>query len=78
MNTRESLWNYKALGDFWLHDSTLLLYFQEQEIKQFVSESSNRIASYEDQLTRLQSTLPYSQMTMEDYAEAFPDKVIFC
>jgi len=44
------------------------------EIKQFVAESNNRISSYEDQLARLQSTLPYSEMTMEDYAEAFPDK----
>jgi len=46
----------------------------EGEIHDFVARSNNRIGSYQEQLARLQSTLPYSQMTMEDYAEAFPDK----
>lgn len=49
--------------------------FQEAVIKEFVSQSSQRIASFENELKKWASVIPFEQMTMEDFADAFPDKV---
>jgi len=47
----------------------------EVVIKDFVAESNKQIAVGESQLNLLNSILPYDQMTLDEYAEAFPDKV---
>ncbi|KAF7264183.1 ATP synthase, subunit D [Rhynchophorus ferrugineus] len=50
---------------------------QEKELKadieKFKAESNARIAEYKKQLAHLASLLPYDQMTLEDYRDAFPD-----
>lgn len=48
----------------------------QKEIDQFVASSKNRIAEHEKAITHLKSLLPYDQMTMEDYRDAFPDEAL--
>uniref|UniRef100_A0A1B6DLU4 ATP synthase subunit d, mitochondrial n=1 Tax=Clastoptera arizonana TaxID=38151 RepID=A0A1B6DLU4_9HEMI len=43
------------------------------DVKKFISESNVRIEEYSKELTRLLSLLPFEQMTMEDYRDAYPD-----
>lgn len=45
-------------------------------MKDFVAESSKRIAAYEAELKKWGTMLSFDQMTMEDFAEAFPEKVL--
>lgn len=47
-----------------------------KEIEQFKSESNSRISAYEKNIAHLKSLLPYGQMTMEDFAEAFPEQAL--
>lgn len=47
-----------------------------KEIEQFVSSSQSRIAEHEKAIAHLKSLLPYSQMTMEDYRDAFPEQAL--
>lgn len=47
-----------------------------QEIENFKKESVARIAEYEKQLAHLKSLLPFDQMTMEDFADAYPDQAL--
>lgn len=47
-----------------------------KEIEEFKKASSNRIAALEKEIAHLNSVLPYAQMTMEDFADAFPDQAI--
>ncbi|XP_022901608.1 ATP synthase subunit d, mitochondrial-like [Onthophagus taurus] len=53
---------------------------QEKEIKQdiekFKTESNARIEEYKKQLAHLASLLPYDQMTLEDYRDAFPEDAL--
>jgi F-type H+-transporting ATPase subunit d len=49
--------------------------FQLKEIQGFVKQSSARIVGYEAEVARLKSLLPYEQMTMEDFKDAYPDQV---
>lgn len=48
----------------------------QKEIDNFVSASKNRIEDHQKQLAHLNSLLPYNQMTMEDYRDAFPDEAL--
>lgn len=45
----------------------------KQEIQQFKSESDARITEAQKAVDHLKSLLPYEQMTMEDYRDAFPE-----
>lgn len=47
-----------------------------KEIESFVSASNSRIAENEKQIAHLKSLLPFNQMTMEDYRDAFPDQAM--
>jgi len=46
------------------------------EIEKFKAESNAKISTYEKDIAHLKSLLPYEQMTMEDYRDAFPDKAL--
>lgn len=48
----------------------------QKDIESFVSASKSRISEHEKGLAHLASLLPYNQMTMEDYREAFPDQAL--
>lgn len=45
----------------------------KSEIENFKKSSDQRIASMQKEIDHLKSLLPYEQMTMEDYRDAFPD-----
>jgi F-type H+-transporting ATPase subunit d len=47
-----------------------------KDIEKFVAESKNRIEDHKKSIAHLESLLPYSQMTMEDYRDAFPDQAL--
>ncbi|XP_030767071.1 ATP synthase subunit d, mitochondrial [Sitophilus oryzae] len=53
---------------------------QEKEIKadieKFKVESTARITEYKKQLAHLAGLLPYEQMTMEDYRDAYPETAL--
>ncbi|CAG4946435.1 unnamed protein product [Parnassius apollo] len=53
---------------------------QWQQIKKaidaFVQESNTNIASYQKQIDEIKALLPYDQMTMEDYRDAYPDQAL--
>ncbi|XP_055388321.1 ATP synthase subunit d, mitochondrial [Condylostylus longicornis] len=46
------------------------------EIERFIKSSNDRITEYNKKIAHLKSLLPYDQMTMEDYREAFPDEAL--
>lgn len=46
------------------------------EIEQFIKESNQRIASSTQEVERVKSLLPFSEMTMEDIRDAYPDVAI--
>lgn len=48
----------------------------QKEIEQFVSSSKSRISEHEKAIAHLKSLLPYNQMTMEDYRDAFPEDAL--
>ncbi len=43
------------------------------EIEKFKSASNARIVEHQKAIEHLKSLLPYEDMTMEDYRDAFPD-----
>lgn len=43
------------------------------EIEQFKSASTARINEHQKAMEHLKSLLPYEEMTMEDYRDAFPE-----
>lgn len=47
-----------------------------KEIENFKKESNARIAKHEQSINHLKSLLPYAQMTMEDFADSFPDQAM--
>ncbi|VEN44606.1 unnamed protein product [Callosobruchus maculatus] len=53
---------------------------QEQQVKsdieKFKAESNARISEYKKQLAHLESLIPFDQMTMEDYRDAFPEDAL--
>ncbi|KAJ6635352.1 ATP synthase subunit d, mitochondrial [Pseudolycoriella hygida] len=46
------------------------------EIQQFKAASNARIAEIEKSIKHLQSLLPFEEMTLEDYRDAFPDQAL--
>jgi F-type H+-transporting ATPase subunit d len=48
----------------------------QKEIEKFVAESKTRIAKHESELAHLKSLLPFNQMTMEDYRDAYPEQAL--
>jgi len=48
----------------------------KKEIESFKSASTQRISQHQKNIEHLQSLLPYDQMTMEDYRDAFPDQAL--
>lgn len=53
---------------------------QEKEVRahieSFKTDSANRIAAYEKEIDHVKSLLPFAQMTMEDYRDAFPEQAL--
>uniref|UniRef100_T1E341 ATP synthase subunit d, mitochondrial n=1 Tax=Psorophora albipes TaxID=869069 RepID=T1E341_9DIPT len=47
-----------------------------EDIVKFVKESESRIADYQSQIAALKALLPFDQMTMEDYRDAYPDQAL--
>ncbi|EAT44176.1 AAEL004423-PA [Aedes aegypti] len=47
-----------------------------EEISKFCKESEARIADYQSQIAALKALLPFDQMTMEDYRDAYPDQAL--
>ncbi|XP_055627775.1 ATP synthase subunit d, mitochondrial [Toxorhynchites rutilus septentrionalis] len=48
----------------------------KEEIVKFIKESESRIAEHQKQIASLRALLPFDQMTMEDYRDAFPDQAL--
>lgn len=48
----------------------------EADTQKFVSDSNARIEGHKQELAHLASLLPFSQMTMEDYRDAYPDMAL--
>lgn len=48
----------------------------KKEIDSFKNESKKRIVDYQAKITHLKSLLPFDQMTMEDYRDAFPEQAL--
>ncbi|XP_056636216.1 ATP synthase subunit d, mitochondrial [Diorhabda carinulata] len=48
----------------------------KSDIEKFKSESNTRIAEYKKQLAHIASLIPYDQMTMEDYRDAYPEDAL--
>ena len=46
------------------------------EIDSYKKQSEERIVSYNKEIAHLKSLLPYDQMTMEDYRDAFPEQAL--
>lgn len=45
------------------------------DIASFTKESLERISKHQASIKHLESLLPYDQMTMEDYRDAFPEVI---
>lgn len=48
----------------------------KKEIEDFVKASESRIAAYKKEAEHLKSLLPFDQMTLEDFRDAFPDQAL--
>lgn len=48
----------------------------QKEIEKFVADSKARISKHESELAHLKSLLPFNQMTMEDYRDAYPEQAL--
>lgn len=49
---------------------------QSALVQEYVKSSNARIADYQVEVNKLRSLLPYDQMTMEDFRDAFPDQAL--
>lgn len=49
---------------------------QHAKIQHFITESNERIATASKEIERVKSLLPFSEMTMEDIREFYPDQTI--
>lgn len=47
-----------------------------KEIENFVNASKSRVAEHEKTIAHLKSLLPFGQMTLEDYRDAYPDDAL--
>ncbi|KAL5285056.1 ATP5H family protein [Megaselia abdita] len=48
----------------------------KSEVDSFVKSSKDRISGYESEISHIKGLLPYEQMTLEDYRDAFPEKAL--
>jgi len=48
----------------------------EQDVKNFIADSNKKIAEHKDQLGNWDKVLPYEEMTMEDFKNAFPEQAL--
>ncbi|CAH2235040.1 ATP synthase subunit d, mitochondrial [Pararge aegeria] len=48
----------------------------KKSIEAFIQESNANIAKFQKQIEEVKATLPYDQMTMEDFRDAHPDIAI--
>lgn len=48
----------------------------DSEIQKFVSDSNARIEGFKKELAHLNSLLPFSQMTMEDFRDSYPNEAL--
>lgn len=48
----------------------------KREIQEFVKASEARIADYQKEIDHLKSLLPFDQMTLEDFRDAFPEQAL--
>lgn len=48
----------------------------QKEIENFISASKGRIGDHEKSIAHLNSLLPFNQMTMEDFRDAFPEQAL--
>ncbi|XP_070163085.1 ATP synthase subunit d, mitochondrial [Polyergus mexicanus] len=59
---------------------TSLIEAQEKEmlaqIEEFIKESNERIVSTSKEVERVKSLLPFSEMTMEDFHDFYPDQAL--
>lgn len=49
---------------------------QHSAIEQFIKDSNVRIETATKNIERIKGLLPFSEMTMEDYRELYPDRAI--
>lgn len=42
-------------------------------VAKFIKESENRIESFQSEIERISKLMPFNEMTMEDYAAAYPN-----
>jgi len=49
---------------------------QHAKIQQFISESNERIANASKEIERVKGLLPFSEMTMEDFRDSYPDQAV--
>jgi len=47
-----------------------------QDIKAFVGDSNKRIAQNNEQIAKWDKVLPFEEMTLEDYKNAFPEQAL--
>ncbi|KAM3958574.1 ATP synthase, subunit D [Aphomia sociella] len=48
----------------------------KKAIEAFVQESNGNIAKYEKEISTVKALLPFDQMTMEDYRDAYPNEAL--
>jgi len=49
---------------------------QHAKIEQFIKESNERIATANQEVEKIKNLLPFSEMTMEDFRDSYPDVAI--
>ena len=52
----------------------MLVIVQLDQVKQFIVESNGRIAKAQETIAKWDNVLPFEEMTLEDFNEAFPEK----
>ncbi|CAG9088732.1 hypothetical protein JYU34_020973 [Plutella xylostella] len=48
----------------------------KKAVDAFIAESNNHIANYEKEIAVTKALLPYDQMTMEDFRDAYPEEAL--
>ncbi|KAF4520383.1 hypothetical protein B566_EDAN012888 [Ephemera danica] len=46
------------------------------KVQEYIKSSNDRISGFQSEVQKLRALLPYDQMTMEDYRDAFPDQAL--
>lgn len=64
-----------VLSFFWGPKFHWKILLQAAEVQAFIKGSEARIAKLTEELGHWEAMIPYDQMTMEEWAEAFPEQV---